>query len=151
MRFSTASSGMSTAVVEGNQDGENGGEEVPFDRLAHFRPVLANIRLDKLPELAPRLRQGVEVSEGCLDPVLVGCIVENPENALCGSYNILFKINFDDEKTWLPKGPDVATPENFGPKAAQSMQSEVMAARFLKRNTEIPLPQYMALISHSKM
>lgn len=59
---------------------------------------------------------------------------------MCGSYNILFPIIFEDGKTWLLKVPDLATPGNFGPKAAKIMQPEVMAARFLKRKTKIPVP-----------
>lgn len=88
------------------------------DESAPFRPILAVVRLDAIPEMATKIWSS-KYPKGCLVyPPVVGA-------PLHGSYNILFLIEFrDQEIKWLLKIPINGTPNHWDTLCADELESE---------------------------
>ena len=115
-------------------------------QMTRFKRVLDQIRIDNIPSLAANIRQAIKVggSEPNVDPsmtgspALIGCKVVQPP--FHGSYNIVFRIHFDDGVRWMLKVPANGHRGSFDLLAAQSLESEAQIMRFLKSKTSIPVP-----------
>lgn len=133
---------------DGNGEGDGGGCDLEYeykegDELWMFEQVLANIRLEKLPELASKLRYQLELKNFKLDsttptPELIECIVHN--KPLAGSFNILWVIEFIDGLKWLLKVCSMATVVEFDEFRVKRMEAEVNTMRLIKSKTTIPVP-----------
>ena len=58
-----------------------------------------------------------------------------------GSYNIAYKLEFDDGLVWMMRVPFHGTPHNWTEADAAAMKTEVMIMQLLKKDTTIPVPE----------
>lgn len=119
------------------------------DELEDFRPVLSAIALENIPKLASTLRQhrdskkdesdDEEVAAEC---PFINCVVN--KSPVSGSFNLFFLIEFHDGVKWGLRVPAIGIADKFDQAAAQAMENEVLTIRFLKRKTNIPIPDIYA-------
>lgn len=93
-----------------------------------FKEVLDELKFDNVSSYASRLRNG-------------GCGSPSVGDHLHGSFNILFPITFTDDTKWLLKVPITGTKQRWNDSAKQSLISEALTMRLLRRRTTIPLPK----------
>lgn len=114
------------------------------DDMDLFAPVLAAMKLDRLPHLASVLRYHKEhpsssAETGYGEPSkLVDCTVLS---ARCGAFNIAFPIRFTDEVHWILKVPYCGYTARFDDGSARALLSEAHTLQYLKRETSIPVPE----------
>ena len=117
------------------------------DYLDDFGPVLAQIQLDKLPDLARSVRHALnsDQSKAPKDTKAWagGCSIISPP--LTGSYHILFQVKFDDGIRWLLKVPATAYCGRWDDKTAAALRAEALTMQLLGRETDIPVPRYIGL------
>ena len=114
--------------------------------IAQFGAVLAQLKVDKIASLALSVRQNMRARDSIeqTDPSrlteapVIGCKV-NPKS-LCGSYNLAYRVLFDDGVEWILKVPANSSHDRFDQLAADSMTSEVFTMKMIKRSTSIPVP-----------
>lgn len=61
-----------------------------------------------------------------------------------GSFNISWKVVFEDGVSWLLKIPAAGTPDRFSDAHAEALRSEACTMRLLRRETTIPVPEVFA-------
>ncbi|KAI9792955.1 MAG: hypothetical protein M1816_001277 [Peltula sp. TS41687] len=83
-----------------HEEVEPKGEE--GDPMKLFSAVLANVRLDHLPEFVAAVRNQQDGPSDRINPVKVG-------GSVTGSYHILFPVEFGDGVRWLCKIPATGT------------------------------------------
>lgn len=123
-----ASSGVST----------DAGHDADMDA---FAPILAGIRLDRLPLFATSVRE--------LEPKPIKLETESKTSMECsnlspplvGSFHILFPIKFGDGARWILKVPATGHPDRFDESDAKALTSEALTMRLIKRKTTIPIPE----------
>lgn len=105
-----------------------------------FAPILASINLDGLPRYVSYIRQQYQYAT-CHDhsAATMACAVLSPP--LCGSYHILFPLEFTDGLRWIIKVPVTGYRGRFDEISARALRSEALTMRFLKRETTIPIPE----------
>lgn len=107
------------------------------DELASFRPVLAVVRLDLVPEMATKIWD----SKYPKDPLARPPVVEAP---LHGCFNILFPIEFRDRGiAWLLKIPVNGTPGHWNTLCADELESEARTMQLIREHTTIPIPDVL--------
>lgn len=134
-----------TAVLMGSM--EEDGCNARLGRIADFAPVIANMRFDRLPDMASNIRKRLDQASGrsastktiYTDTDLIPCTV--CLKPLVGSYHILFPLDFLDGVRWILKVPETGHPDRFDDIAARALKSEAMTMRLLKRDTGIPVPE----------
>lgn len=119
--------------------------------LNRFGKVLRTMNLDSIPEFASGVRQYGHRSTGN-SPILalpescsINCKIINPP--LCGSFHIVFAIEFADGLKWMLKIS--ANGDHFNSIAAAAMTSEAQTMRMLKKETSIPVPTVYAFDTSS--
>ena len=116
------------------------------DELDSFRPLLSHLRLEQLPELAISLKTtllGADFSTGTSSPLT--CTV-NPQ-PLIGAYNILYRATFSDSTTWIFKIPCIGYLPEWSEMSARKLRSEAHTMIFIRKHTEIPVPEVYAFDS----
>lgn len=119
--------------------------------LARFGKVLRTMKLDNIPEFVSGVRQYGHRSTGnCPIQALpkscsINCKVTNPP--LCGSFHIVFTIEFADGLKWMLKIS--ANGDHFDSIAAAALESEAQTMRMLKKETSIPVPTVYAFDTSS--
>ncbi|KAK4244533.1 hypothetical protein C7999DRAFT_17212 [Corynascus novoguineensis] len=104
------------------------------DELAPFRPILAVVRLDAIPEMATKILSSKHPKGRLAYPPVVGA-------PLHGSYNILFPIEFRDQGIrWLLKIPINGIPEHWNTLCADELESEARTIQLIRKRTSIPVP-----------
>ena len=120
--------------------------------LDRFGKVLRTINIDNLPEFASSIRQFGHSSTGNnstlpkTEPCSISCKVIIPP--LCGSYHIVFPIEFADGMKWMLKVS--ANGNHFDAVAAAAIASEAQTMRMLKKETSIPVPTVYAFDTSSE-
>ena len=119
--------------------------------LHRFGKILRIMNLDKIPEFASNIRQCGHLSVGINttaippEPSPISCKVINPP--LCGSYHIVFPIEFVDGMKWMLKVS--VNGDHFNYFTAAALASEAQTMRMLKRDTDIPVPAVYAFDTSS--
>ncbi|KAI9748202.1 MAG: hypothetical protein M4579_007287, partial [Chaenotheca gracillima] len=112
------------------------------DDMSLFAPVLARLRLDRLPALASSVRRSLD-SAVCEKPLTddstISCSLQAPP--LYGSYNVLFPLRFEDGLRWVLKVPATAHPGRWDEQAARSLKAEAQTMRLLNCSTTIAVPK----------
>jgi hypothetical protein len=104
------------------------------DDLAPFRPILAVVRLDKVPQKATELWLRKHPKEPPPRPPVVGAPMH-------GSYHLLFPVDFKDRGTrWLLKVPINGTPACWNALCADELESEARTMQLIRSQTTIPVP-----------
>lgn len=117
-----------------------------------FGKILRTMRLEKIADFASTVRQyghrstGNNLTQDLADPCLISCRVINPP--LCGSFHIIFPIEFVDGVTWMLKIP--ASGYRFGSVAAAALVSEARTMQMLRKETSIPVPAVYAFETSSE-
>ncbi|RDL41621.1 uncharacterized protein BP5553_01600 [Venustampulla echinocandica] len=106
-----------------------------------FAPVMASLRLDLLPGYASAAREKINQDSNKksheIEPVTIGL-------PICGSYHVLFPVEFNDGIRWILKVPVNGTRDRFDGPAARALCSEALTMQLLRHKTTIPLPRVFA-------
>ena len=111
-----------------------------------FSAVLAQLNVDNIVLLAASVRQDMQARHIPEDPDLtvsfdnpaVGCKVFS--EPLRGSYNLAYRVRFDDGLEWILKVPANGSRARFDSLAADALTSEALTMKMIKRATTIPIP-----------
>ena len=119
--------------------------------INRFGKILRTMNLDNIPDFASAVRQhghrstGHNPPEGLSAPCSISCKVIRPP--ICGSYHIVFPIEFADGVKWMLKIS--ANGDHFDSLAAAALASEAQTMQMLKRETSIPVPVVYAFDTSS--
>ena len=119
--------------------------------LDRFGKILRTMNLDKIPEFASNIRQcghlsvGKDPTAAPPEPSPISCKVINPP--LCGSYHMVFPIEFVDGMKWMLKVS--VNGDHFNSVTAAALASEAQSMRMLKKETNIPVPAVYAFDTSS--
>lgn len=114
--------------------------------MEKFGKVLRAMNLDSIPDFASNVRQyghhstGNNFTQNSPEPCSIGCRVIYPP--LCGSFHIVFPIEFADGVKWMLKVS--AKGDHFDSVAAAALASEARTMQMLERETSIPIPTVYA-------
>ena len=113
-----------------------------------FGAVLSQLKVGNIASLAVSVRQKINMGardsteqvrpSRPTDVPIIGCTV-NPD-PLCGSFNLAYRVLFDDGVEWILKVPANGSHARFDQLAADSMTSEAFTMKMIKRATTIPVP-----------
>ena len=114
--------------------------------IRQFGAVLAQLNIDNIVLLAASVRQDMQarqVPEAKNLPVSVetpaiGCKVFS--EPLRGSYNLAYRVLFDDGLEWILKVPANGSRARWDNLAADALTSEALTMKLIKRSTTIPVP-----------
>ena len=113
-------------------------------QIHRFGGILRTLNLEAIPAFASNIRQsghhttGISKCPGNTD--LIPCkIIASP---LCGSFHIVFTLEFDDGVKWMLKIS--ANGHHFDSVAAAALVSEARTMQLLKNETTIPVPAVYA-------
>ena len=118
-------------------------------QMRRFGNMLHILSLEAIPTFASKIRQrghqntGILLSKSSYDSDLIPCKTIGPP--LCGSFNIVFTLEFEDGIKWMLKIS--ANGHRFDPVAAAALISEARTMRLLKKETTIPIPAVYAFDS----
>lgn len=119
-------------------------------QMHRFGGILRTLNLEAIPAFASNIRQlghhttGI-IPKSCFESDLIPCkIVDLP---LCGSFHIVFTLEFDDGVKWMLKIS--ANGHHFDSVAAAALISEARTMQLLKRETTIPVPAVYAFDASS--
>lgn len=116
-----------------------------------FGKILRAMNLDNIPDFASTVRQSSHRStgnspiQGLPQPCSINCKVIYPP--LCGSYHVVFPIEFADGVEWMLKIS--ANGDHFDSVAAAALVSEAQTMQMLKTETSIPVPAVYAFDTSS--
>ncbi|CAF9943501.1 MAG: hypothetical protein ALECFALPRED_000516 [Alectoria fallacina] len=119
--------------------------------MNRFGRMLRTMNLDSIPDFASNVRQYGHRSTGnspiqdTPEPCLISCKIINPP--LCGSFHIVFPIEFADGVKWMLKIS--ANGDHFDSVAAAALASEAQTMQMLRRETSIPVPVVYAFDASS--
>ena len=113
---------------------------------AIFGPVFSKICLDKLPGYISLVRKNQQESRRSTttDEILHALDPTICSPALFGSMHVAFVIQFTDGLRWLLKVPATGHPDRFTQLQADTLTSEALTMRLLKRETTVPIPSVYA-------
>lgn len=114
--------------------------------MRQFGAVLAQLKVGNIASLALSVRQNLQARDDTeqrdqprsTGNAVVGCRV-SPE-PLGGSYNIAYRVLFDDEVEWILRVPANGSHARFDRMAADAMSSEALTMKMIKLSTTIPVP-----------
>ena len=119
----------------------------PAYHLPDFIDTLNQLKGDNIEALATYTRYNLEVEAALMskDPSSVVEIAPMPckvdPNPACGSYNLIFFIEFDDGKVWVLKLSANGHPRCWDKFAAEALESEAFTMRWIRGKTTIPVPE----------
>ena len=114
------------------------GEELP-----QFVAVLAQLKHHEMAPLVSNIRRSMEIlydKDNSSNTVATwrGCrVAKEPLN---GSFNLAYRILFDDGVEWILKIPANGHHACFDYLAAEALRSEALTMRLIKKRTTIPVP-----------
>lgn len=109
------------------------------DELEDFRAVMASINMDQVAVLTSQTRKSIQP-----DNQAEAFVVTEIGSPMFGSYNLLYPVIFGDGVRWLLRIPAHGTRDQFGEGHAESLRSEALMMRLIRRETTIPLPEVFA-------
>ncbi|SPO01591.1 uncharacterized protein DNG_04264 [Cephalotrichum gorgonifer] len=102
------------------------------DGLENFAAVLAELNRDHLPEYALSVLRRIDPDYSGKAPTIF--------KPVCGSYNVCFPIEFDNNVRWMARFPVSGTKERWDDLCSRALASEAETMKMLKKETTIPLP-----------
>lgn len=148
----TYSHHIARAIAETNVEmAENplsvGSKAIQGDQFkGQFGAVLSQLQVDEIAPLALSVRRNLQARDSTeqTDPshsgdnAVTSCkVIPGP---LCGSYNIAYRVLFDDGVEWILKVPATGSHTRFDRIAADAMTSEALTMKMIKQYTTIPVP-----------
>ena len=131
--------------IQPKNEDEDDDDDDDDDELAIFRPVLAKIDLDVLPNFALTIRRRIEQAKSAdLDTVSPTTKCNAIVPPLTGSDHIVFPLRFSDGACWILKVPARGCTSHWCEVSARSLTAEARTMHLLKRKTTIPLPEVYA-------
>ena len=129
---------------EDEEDEEDDEDDEDEDDLKQFRPVMAELDLEKLQQAAIMVRLHLlQTRRGCQlglkDLLNLSCKISRVP--LAGSYNLAYAIKFSDGVSWIARIPGHGTSRRFGALDAKKMNCEYWTMRHIAANTSIPIPE----------
>lgn len=109
------------------------------DEMEDFTAVMASMKLDQVAVYASQIRKCVQP-----DNPAEAFIVIEIGSPMFGSFNLLYPVIFEDGVRWLLKVPANGTQDQFSDADAESLRSEALTMRLLRKETTIPLPEVFA-------
>lgn len=115
----------------------------PGIEMRQFTAVLAQLKQENMASLASSIRQGNERSDNKSSSSSSkapwhGCkVLPKP---LYGSYNLAYRVLFDDGVKWILKVPVSGHHACFDRSSADALTSEALTMRMIKKRTTIPIP-----------
>lgn len=115
----------------------------PCIEMRQFTAVLAQLKQENMASLASSIRQGNERSDNKSSSSSSkapwhGCkVLPKP---LYGSYNLAYRVLFDDGVKWILKVPVSGHHACFDRSSADALTSEALTMRMIKKRTTIPIP-----------
>ena len=111
--------------------------------MRQFAAVLAQLKQENMASLVSYIRQGNEnlKTESSSSPNVVpviGCNVS--PKPLYGSFNLAYRVLFDDGLEWILKVPANGHYGCFDHLAAEALKSEALTMSMIKQTTTIPVP-----------
>ena len=146
--FSTTSSNIADSSHGKDKIRTLGLHKEDIDR---FGKILRTMNFDKIPEFASTIRQcghrsiARDPTAALPEPFSISCKVINPP--LCGSYHIVFPIEFVDGIKWMLKVS--VNGDHLNSVTAAALESEAQTMRMLKKETCIPVPAVYAFDTSS--
>ncbi|CAI7566213.1 unnamed protein product [Penicillium bialowiezense] len=116
-----------------------------FDELEDFRAVMASMSLNGVAAYVSHIRKSIHP-----DKQADAFSVTEIGSPMYGSFNICYPVTFEDGVRWLLKVPACGTQGQFSDADAESLRSEALTMRLLRRETTIPLPEVFAFESSCK-
>ena len=119
----------------------------PAYHLPDFIDTLNQLKGDNIEALATETRYNLELEAALLskDPSSACDIARIPcrvdPNPACGSYNLIFFVEFDDGKMWVLKLSANGHPRCWDEFAASALESEAFTMRWIRGKTTIPVPE----------
>ena len=119
----------------------------PAYHLPGFIDTLNQLKGDNIEALATETRYHLELEAALLskDPSYACDIARIPckvdPNPACGSYNLIFFVEFDDGKIWVLKLSANGHPRCWDEYAARALESEASTMRWIRGKTTIPVPE----------
>lgn len=112
----------------------------PFMDSDHRRkyPVLRILDVAKIPHAAVSIRNKQYDTNFCA----TDCTIT--DFALHGSFNVLFPLTFSDGEKWIIKFPGQGHPDQYDDSDAQALRSEAFTMQWIRRETNIPVPEVHA-------
>ena len=101
-------------------------------------PVLRILDVTKIPYAAVSIRNKLYSTNFCA----ADCIIA--DSALHGSFNVLFPLTFSDGQKWIIKIPGQGHPDQYDDSDAQALRSEAFTMKWIRRETNIPVPEVHA-------
>lgn len=117
--------------------------DVPVEQMKYqvpkFKAVMDQIKIDGIISLATYMRRAKDVlqSAATTDPPIPCKVIQPPMN---GSYNVVYRIDFDDGARWVLKVPANGHKDGWDALAAQGLESEAQTMRLIKRESSVPVP-----------
>ena len=121
--------------------------------IRRFDAICAQLKYERIAPFVSSIRQHNEflkkkTSASASIPPLFDCkVLPNPS---CGSYNIAYHVVFEDGVEWILKIPVSGHHACFDGLAADSLTSEALTMRMIKKRTTIPIPTVHAFDTSAK-
>lgn len=111
--------------------------------LTQFAAVMANIRVERLPQVALSIRDSQSTSRissesTTADASVPRCTVLDPP--LFGSCHVVYILEFAKGVLWALKVPALGHHDAWDESGARALTSEALTMRLLARETTVPLP-----------
>ncbi|CAG8930125.1 unnamed protein product [Penicillium salamii] len=117
----------------------NSSDDDSDDELEEFRAMMASMKLDQVAVHTSQIRKSIQP-----DNQAEAFIVTEIGSPMFGSYNMLYPVIFGDGVRWLLRIPANGTRDQFDEGDAESLRSEALTMRLIRRETTIPLPEVFA-------
>ncbi|KAH0545438.1 hypothetical protein FGG08_000439 [Glutinoglossum americanum] len=101
--------------------------------LEAFAPLISNLQTEAISSLAIRVRS--QMNDQPSPPP--SCVVMGPP--ICGSFNLIYCLEFSDNIKWILRIPINGTRSAFT-NAALALRSAILTSKYIKKHTTIPVP-----------
>ena len=108
------------------------------DPLDLFSSLLNRITTESIVSLATRARQNYLQRTSPDNSSEWVCSVPKPS---CGSFNLVFKLEFSDGVSWILRIPRHTEDGHYIDRVTRFIRSEATTMSFLRKNTSIPIPE----------
>ena len=119
-------------------------EHLEDDKIYKFSGVIDQINFERIPRLASQARMRSWTYRGpkmfrkvAYRAAYKTCEITWPPH--CGSFNILFQIQFEDGIRWMLKIP--AKGSQWDNPSSRFLRAEALTMEFIRKNTSIPIPR----------